>query len=341
MQEQIANWGIGINLGNSLDAIGGETAWGNPPVTREMIHMYAAAGFDMLRVPTTWAGHFGDAPDYPVNPAWMNRVQQVVDWALEEGLRVILNTHHEQNLWLRTELKTLRNVLPAFVALWKQVAARFAGYDDMLVFQGLNEPRVEGGAEEWNGATPDVRAAVNALNAAFVDVIRESGGQNARRWLCIPPVGAQITAPGLKDMIIPEDNRLIVTVHSYKPERFVLDHHAVGSVSVFGPDEEAELDSAFALLKDFRHAHPTVPLMITEHGAVSKVSGPLGQRNDMDRAKFEHAFLSRASAMGIPCVYWDNNYYSAGDEWFGLFDRVTLKCHSPRVLEAMLAYRTK
>ncbi len=341
MQEQIANWGIGINLGNSLDAIGGETAWGNPPITQEMIHMFAAAGFNMLRIPTTWAGHFGDAPDYAVDPAWMDRVQQVVDWALKEGLRVILNTHHEQNLWLRTDLKSLRKVMPAFVALWEQIAARFADYDDMLIFQGLNEPRIEGGADEWNGATPEVRAAVNALNAAFVDTVRESGGRNAERWLCIPTVGAQITAPGLESLIIPEDDKLIVTVHSYKPERFVLDHHEVGTTPFFGPEEEAELDRVFALLKEFRLAHPTVPLMLTEHGAVSKPIDSQGQRNDVDRANFEQAFLSRAAAMGIPCIYWDNNYYSAGDEWFGLFDRQTLQCNSPKVLEAMLPYRAK
>lgn len=341
MQETISNWGIGINLGNSLDAIGGETAWNNPPTTREMIHMFAQAGFDMLRIPVTWAGHFGPAPAFAVDPAWMDRVQQVVDWALEEGLRVILNTHHEQHVWMPVELKALRETIPPFAALWKQIAERFAGYDDMLVFQGMNEPRLENDVDEWNGATPDVRAAVNALNATFVDVVRHSGGNNAHRWLCIPTAGAQITTPGLKDLIIPRDDRLIVTVHSYKPQAFGLQNDITGSTPYFGAEGEAVLDEAFAMLKAFRADHPTVPVMVTEHGAVSKVIGPNDERNDADRIRYEKAFLSRAAALGIPCIYWDNNYYSAGDEWFGLFDREKLKCNTPKMLEAMLDYRAK
>ena len=149
MQQEIANWGIGINLGNSLDAVGGETAWNNPITTREMIHMYAAAGFDILRVPTTWALHMGLGPDYIVDPAWMNRVQEVVDWALEEGMRVILNVHHENETWLRPELKALKDVMPQFVALWKQICFRFRDYGDRLIFQGMNEPHSSRDPNAW------------------------------------------------------------------------------------------------------------------------------------------------------------------------------------------------
>ena len=181
-----AIWGIGINLGNSLDAVGGETAWNNPITTREMIHMYAAAGFDILRVPTTWALHMGLGPDYIVDPAWMNRVQEVVDWALEEGMRVILNVHHENETWLRPELKALKDVMLQFVALWKQICFRFRDYGDRLIFQGMNEPHSSRDPNAWNGASRDVRAAINALNHAFVATVRESGGKNPARWLCIP-----------------------------------------------------------------------------------------------------------------------------------------------------------
>lgn len=339
MQQDIAAWGIGINLGNSLDALGGETAWNNPVTTREMIHMYAQAGFDMLRIPTTWALHMGLGPDYTVDPAWMGRVQEVVDWALEEGMRVILNVHHENETWLRPELKALKDVLPQFVALWKQICARFQHYDERLVFQGMNEPHSSRDPNAWFGATPDIRAAVNALNHAFVATVRESGGKNPSRWLCIPPAAAQVTEAGLNDLIVPKDPRVIVSVHSYAPSRFVFAHNDLDETSHFDAQAEEVLDGVFAQLKAFQQ-RTGAALIITEHGAVTKCHKETGLRNDEDRAAYEKAFLSRAATMGIPCVLWDNNYYDEGDELFGLFDRTMLCCNSPAVMEAMLPFRS-
>ncbi len=335
MQSSIANWGIGINLGTTLDARGGETAGNNPVTTRPMIHLFAQSGFDILRIPTTWHLHIGPEPDYAVDPAWMDRVEEVVRWGLDEGMRVILNTHHEQSSWLKTELKHLPQVLPKFVALWKQIAARFRDYDDRLVFQGLNEPRVEGGQDEWNGGTPDVRAAVNALNAAFVETVRQSGGNNQRRWLCIPPVGAKICTEGLEGLIVPKDDRVIISVHTYMPESFCLSHTRPGSTPYFTPEVEKVMNDTLDILAAYV-AHAPAPIILTEHGAVTKPIDDQGNRNDQDRAAFERAFLRRAKAMGIPCVLWENNYYDDGDEWFGLFDRSALKCNTPVVLAAMM-----
>lgn len=339
MQQDIATWGIGINLGNSLDALGSETAWNNPLTTREMIRMYAQAGFDMLRIPTTWALHMGLAPDYTVDPAWMRRVQEIVDWALEAGMRVILNVHHENETWLRPELKALKDVMPQFVALWKQICAHFRDYDERLVFQGMNEPHSSRDPSAWVGATADIRAAVNALNHAFVATVRESGGRNPQRWLCIPPAGAQITQPGLNDLLVPKDSRVIVSVHSYAPSQFVLAHNDPDETSRFDAHAEEVLDGVFAQLKDFQQ-RTGATLIITEHGAVTKVDKETGLRNDNDRAAYEKAFLSRAKALGIPCILWDNNYYEEGDELFGLFDRSALRCNSPAVMEAMLPFRS-
>lgn len=333
-----AIWGIGINLGNSLDAVGREMAWNNPITTREMIHMYAAAGFDILRVPTTWALHMGLGPDYIVDPAWMNRVQEVVDWALEEGMRVILNVHHENETWLRPELKALKDVMPQFVTLWKQICFRFRDYGDRLIFQGMNEPHSSRDPNAWNGASRDVRAAINALNHAFVATVRESGGKNPARWLCIPPAAAQITKDGLDDLIIPKDPRVIVTVHNYAPSRFVFAHNEPDETPHFDAEAERTLNGAFELLQSFQ-SRTGATIMMTEHGAVTKIDPETGKRNDSDRAAYETAFLSRAKALGIPCVLWDNNYFDDGDEWFGLFDRTALRCNSPEVLKAMLPFR--
>ena len=337
-QNEIAGWGLGINLGNSLDAIGGETAWKNPPVTRDMIHMFANAGFDILRIPTTWHLHIGEGPDYKVDPVWMERVHEIVSWAIDEGMRVILNTHHEQSSWLVTRMGAMDEVMPKFCALWKQIAERFEHFGEKLVFQGMNEPRVENDKDEWNGGTPDVRAAVNALNQAFVRTVRASGGNNLRRWLCIPTVGAKICEIGLNELEIPADDRVIVTVHSYTPQEFTLGDFTEIDLKEFTAFARKAIDDEFEILKSWMKK-TDVPVMITEHGAVSKIMDSNGTRNDDARADYERFFLGKAHELGIPCVLWDNNYYTEGDQFFGLFDRAKGVCNSPEVLKAIMEFQ--
>lgn len=342
MQKDIANWGVGINLGNSLDAFkpgveDTETCWENPRTTRGMIHMFAEVGFDMLRIPVSWGMHIGPAPDYTVDPAWMDRVEEVVSWALDEGMRVILNTHHE-NSWLLCQLAAMKDVLAKYAALWQQIARRFEKYGERLVFQGLNEPRVENGENEWYGGTPNARAALNVLNHTFVSVVRATGGNNADRWLCIPTLGAKPHPVALGDLILPKDDRLIVTVHSYTPASFVFTHNPEKSSPYFTPEAQQ------ALIVDFDHIHAFqeqtgATVMITEYGSVTK-KYPDGSCNDDQRALYTTAFLTRAREMGIPAVLWDNNYYYRGDEYFGLFDRTALTCNSPAVLAAIQPFRT-
>jgi len=342
MQNRIAHWGVGINLGNTLDcfkdgAIDTETCWNNPKTTREMIHMYADAGFDMLRIPATWGSHMGPAPDYTVDEKWMDRVEEIVCWALEENLRVILNVHHDHD-WLRCELAAMKDVLPRYASLWRQIALRFGKYGEKLVFQGMNEPRVPGGENEWWGGTPDVRAAVNVLNHTFVSVVRATGGNNATRWLCIPTTGAKPHPLSLQDMILPKDDRLIVTVHSYTPDRFVFMHDPATSLARFTPEVEEAMLSDFENIRAFQE-RTGATVMITEYGAVAKYTED-GGTNDEDRAAYEIAFLTKAKEMGIPTFLWDNNYYFTGDEYFGLFNRQELRCNTPVVLEAIRAFRS-
>lgn len=338
MQNRIAHWGTGINLGNSLDAIGEETVWGNVPTTREIIHMFAASGMNILRVPVTWYPHMDK--DCNVDPQRMERVHEVVTWAIEEGMRVILNTHHEQHGWLDVRLEAMKDMLPGYAHLWRQIAERFNHFGDQLIFQGLNEPRVENCENEWYGATPNIRAAINVLNHTFVDVVRSTGGNNATRWLCIPPAGAKPVPAGLNDLLIPEDDRIIVTVHSYTPANFVFAHNPEKSTLRFTDDAREALSQEFEVIRQFRE-RTGVPVMITEYGSVTKVDPLTGERNDADRVAYEQFFLGKAKEQGIPCVLWDNNYYDNGDEWFGLFDRRTLKCNTPAVLEAIQAFSAK
>ena len=150
---------IGWNLGNTLDATGGtkndplsaETSWGNPKTTEDMIKAVKEKGFNVIRVPVTWTGHLGDAPDYKINEEWLNRVQEVVNYVINNDLYCIINMHHED--WHFPSYDNLEPAKAELVAIWKQIAARFEGYDEHLIFEGMNEPRMVNTPSEWTGGT--------------------------------------------------------------------------------------------------------------------------------------------------------------------------------------------
>lgn len=143
----------GWNLGNSLDTVGpDETNWGNPRVTRELIQQIAAQGYRSIRIPVTWDGHIGAAPDYTVDPAYMARVQEVVRWALNANLYVVVNVHHDSYLWI-SQLETDHDqVLSRYKAVWTQIAKQFKDEPRKLMFESVNEPRFNRGLrmpETW------------------------------------------------------------------------------------------------------------------------------------------------------------------------------------------------
>ena len=132
-QEFVEQLGIGWNLGNSLDPVDCtwleddleyETAWGNPKVTKELIHYVRSEGFNTIRIPVTWKNHIGAAPDYTIRREWIDRVQQVIDWCMEEDLYVILNMHHESS-WLTNASKDYEQTMIQYRAIWTQIASRF------------------------------------------------------------------------------------------------------------------------------------------------------------------------------------------------------------------------
>jgi endoglucanase len=338
MDTRLAQFGCGINLGNSLDsfkdgATDTETCWGNPRTTREMVQMFAKDGFDILRLPVTWGAHMDT--EGTVNPQWMARVREVVDWSLDAGMKVILNVHHD-NPWLHPELSTLCDVLPRYRRLWQQIATKFAAYGDELLFQGTNEPNLINGENCNEGSgNRNVRAAINAINHTFVRTVREMGGNNATRWLCVPGLAARPLPDCLRDLILPKDDRLILTIHSYVPDRFVFSRGNQHDTAFFDEKARDELREMFSDIKCYAVPHG-LPIMITEFGAVAKLLPDHQTHNDGERARFVEEYMQCANEMGIPCVWWDNNYFdNGGDEYFGIYDRATLTCHSPAVVEAI------
>ena len=170
-KDLVAKMTNGWNLGNTMDAtgegLGSEVSWLPLKVTtnKYMIDMLPEAGFNVLRIPVSWGNHIID-DKYTIDPAWMDRVQEIVNYGIDNGLYVILNTHHEE--WYMPKPSEKDGDIEEIKAVWAQIADRFKGYDEHLIFEGLNEPRLRGEGAEWTG-TSEAREIINEYEKAFVE----------------------------------------------------------------------------------------------------------------------------------------------------------------------------
>lgn len=322
-KELVSQMKIGWNLGNTLDATGGsglgaETSWGNIKTTKANIDTVKAAGFNVLRVPVSWGTHLDSS--YNIDPAWLDRVQEVVDYGYDNGMFVILNTHHEE--WYMPRPENLEHDLGELKALWEQIAVRFNGYGERLIFEGVNEPRLRGDSAEWNG-TDSAREIVNKYAETFVSTVRATGGNNAKRVLMVSSYAASSAEENQRALKLPENSgKLIASVHSYNPYSFALDIHGTADYS-----SDAEIRYVFDTLKK-TFLDKDIPVVIGEFGAVNK-------NNLDDRLKWADEFLTMAKQNGVPCVWWDNGLKSSDGENFGLLDRSNNTWHFPELVNEL------
>lgn len=300
----VAQMGNGINIGNSLDVVGlrerkpeasieeFEVYWGNPLITKELFGSIAEKDFKTVRIPVSFSEHMDETGK--IESTWMNRVKEVTDWALEAGLYVIIDTHHEE--WIVPTLETEEEVTEKLCVVWEQIADTFREEGDHLLFEGMNEPRVRNSAKEWYGGTKETREVVNRLNAAFVRTVRESGAENEKRWLLISPYGNSYETEALEDLKIPKDDYIIVAVHGYIPYSFTLDEEGKNE---FEPEEDTErIDQ---LMEDIERIFQRkgIPVMITEFGCHEKP-------DDEERSEWAQYYTNAAGKIGVPCIWWDN-----------------------------------
>ncbi|MPY56941.1 cellulase family glycosylhydrolase [Streptomyces spongiae] len=204
----------GWNLGNTYDAIPDETSWGNPPVTRALLKKVRSQGFKSIRLPVTWGVHQGAAPDYTIDPAWMAKVRQVADMALDEGLYVLLNMHHDSWMWVNNLSTDHDAVLARYRATWTQIAAEFRDEPSRLVLESINEPTFSG----TSGDDENYRMLAE-LNRAFHTIVRNSGGGNTSRLLVLPTLYTNADQ-GRLDALAAEltslrDPMIATTIHFY------------------------------------------------------------------------------------------------------------------------------
>lgn len=325
----VSNIKIGWNLGNSLDAAGGydvssETAWGNVKTTKKLITEVKKAGFNTVRIPVTWGSHMDK--NNKVNKAWLDRVQEVVDYAYDNDMYIILNVHHDNNTFPLDEASE-KETTKKYKALWEQIAERFKDYDEKLIFEGRNEPRTEGSAKEWTGGTNAEWEVINRMYKVFVSTVRESGGNNKTRFLMIAPYAATSTSyQAMTALEIPNDDRIIVSVHSYAPGTLAL--YGDVNFKTFTEDGKKEIDWVFDSINK-AYLSKGIPVILDECGVTNR-------GNDAERIKAYKYFLATAKKYGIPCVVWDNGGTGEGNEKYGLINRTTCEWYFPEIMKAIM-----
>lgn len=347
--------GLGWNLGNQLEASSGglpsETCWGNPEITKELIDTIKAQGFKTVRIPVSYLDMIGDGPDYKIDTDWLDRVQEVVDYVVNNDMFAIVNMHGDgyytvDHSWLlcaedddkQTEIKD------KYGKVWTQIADRFKDYDQHLIFESMNE--------EFNNdyGKPDEKAYdnINAYNQIFVDSVRATGSNNEKRWLLLPGWNTNIeyTAGDDYNFKIPTDKgckadgkRIMISVHYYDPFNFTIDENKTaktqwGKYAVKNYDnwgQEDYVDSQMALLNE-KFVSQGYPVVIGEFGAQDKTE-KFADYNEFRRYWSEY-LIKAAKKNGIVCVYWDNGYN--GNKGFGIINRFDYTITQPVLIAGMM-----
>lgn len=354
----VADMGAGWNLGNQLEAtVNGypsETAWGNPTITQALIDRVQASGFTTIRIPVSYLRHIGPAPDYTINSSWLDRVQEVVDYAYRRGMYVVINMHGDgyktiDGSWLICDSSAQSEIKDKYQKVWQQIAATFQDYDEHLILESMNE-EFDG---QYGQPTQPCYSNINDYNQIFVDTVRQAGGHNSSRWLLIPGWNTNIDyTVGDYGFVLPTDrhrspsipgdeHRIMISVHYYDPWDFTGEES--GNITQWGPaatdpsktstwGQEDFLDGQLKKVYD-RFVTQGHPVVVGEYGAIDKSS--FDTASNTYRADFARTLAATAKKYGAVSVYWDNGYN--GQYGFGLFDRSSHAVTQPGILSAIMS----
>jgi endoglucanase len=305
--------GVGVNIGNTLDCIGtdtwtaGETGWGNPKITREFVKALKSYGYKTVRLPVTWAERMGPGPDYTIDKAWMDRVAEVVNWILEEGMYCILNLHHDggeaDKSWILGAATDRAGVSDRFSKVWKQIAVRFRSVSaNKLIFESMNEVG-------FRGDKSTAYEILNGLNQTFVNTVRADGSANATRPLLIAGYYTDINDTCDARFLMPQDTqegKLLLSIHYYTPSTFCIaeeTNNSWGFKADWGSPatataDNAELTRQFDKLKT-RFIDNGVKIIIGEYGVTKK------NKVEEGRIRWMTAVTQACLDYGMCPVLWD------------------------------------
>ncbi|WP_046227934.1 cellulase family glycosylhydrolase [Paenibacillus dauci] len=306
MQSYVDAMQPGWNLGNTLDATGAdETSWGNPRVTQTLIKQIAAQGYKSIRIPVTWDTHIGAAPNYTIDPAYLSRVEEVVNWALNENLYVMINVHHDSWLWISKMETQHDTVLARYNAVWKQIADRFKNSSNKLMFESVNEPRFTDGGTTDEGKQQQM---LDELNVSFHKILRASGGQNATRPLVLSTLEATPSQERMtalyNTMSKLNDSNLIATVHYYGFWPFSVN---IAGYTKFNEEVQKDITTTFDNVYNTFTAKG-IPVILGEYGLLGfdKNTGVIEQGEKLKFFEFLGYYLKQKK---IATVLWDNGQH--------------------------------
>ena len=354
-----AGWNYGNTLEANFDGEPNETVWGNPKASQEMVNAVADAGFGTVRIPISYLNKIDDSNGFKIDTEWLERIVEVVDYCYNRGLFVIINIHGDgyhtiNGSWLLCDGENQKFIKEKYAAVWRQIAQRFADYDEHLIFENMNE--VFDGV--YHEPVPEYYENINDYAQIFVNTVRSTGGNNTHRWLLVAGWNTDISYTcGGYGFRLPDDssntadeNRLILSVHCYDPWDYCGEEEK--TIFLWGEKgqeiieleladrrymadwgDEEHIKAQFSLLKR-KYIDKGIPVVMGEFGCIDRTHNEFPDRIAENRAYYDGFVAGTAAQNGITPVYWDNGYN--GKHGFGLFDRRTLTQTQPELIEAIV-----
>lgn len=311
----------GVNIGNTLEnTTAWETGWGQPLITQELIQNLAQLGFRTVRVPVAWDTY---AVNGRILPEKFARVAEVVDWITGAGMFCVLNIHWDGG-WIDSDVKekypnphTFSPIAEKkFRAYWRQISTFFAGKNEKLIFEALNEET----NFEGEGSLPKAYATLTRVNQLFIDTVRSTGGNNAKRLLIVTGYNTDFEKTCASDYKLPKDtlpNRLFISVHYYTPYTFcgLTEDAPWGKMqSTWGtPEDVTQLNELFDKMQGFCTRND-IPAFIGEFGVTEK-------KEAASRVRWLSAVANASVARRMVPMLWDTGHdihrhppYGASDE---------------------------
>jgi len=322
-QEIIHEMGAGWNLGNTLDSCDYkkqyqgqdnsvqfyETLWKNPQITEQLVYEIKKSGFNSIRIPVTYYDHCDEKGI--INEIWLDRVEEVVNYVLNNDMYCVLDIHHDTGLcsegsWIVADADKYEENAYKLKKLWEQIANRFKDYDYKLIFEGFNE--IVDSKKDYDWITGyDATINVNKLNQIFVNTIRESGGKNKNRFLAVTTFGGITDEQKLSTFEMPQDtaqNRIILALHDYS-------------------SDSQNITKLFERIKKYC-TDKNIPVILDEFGTTSS------SMSEENRAKIAGEYVSKAKNLGIACFWWDD-----GGE-YTLYDRKNMNWKYEKIKDAII-----
>ena len=338
----VKNMGLGTNFGNCMDAVDisktmdknsvtdFEKAWGQVPTTKAMVDFLKKEGFNSVRLPVTWFQHM--KADGTVDKAWMNRVQEIVDYVIDNGMYCILNVHHDTGAdptdgsykhWIKADETNYKENKAKFENLWSQIAMCFKDYDQHLVFEGYNE--MLDADNTWNA--PKNTSSYKGLNGyaqSFVNAVRATGGNNETRNLIVNTYAAANGDEVLNNLTLPSDKlsgHIAVEVHTYAPWNWF-------DKGVWDASCSKEISDMFTRLNN-KFISKGIPCIVGEYGTHGNTSVNKNSTDSQKKAAADQAadIVKQAKANGVATFYWMSIFDGT--------DRSVPQWSLPTVVEAM------